>query len=285
MIDLHMHSTFSDGSCNIDGLIGLLKEKNITLFSITDHDDIRSCNAVDKAKLKREDGIVHINGVEFSTTFNGNKIHLLGYNFDENAESMRKIIERGREIRRKKTVGIINFLKERFNISLTPTQLEKINSLEVVGKPHIAACLVELGLADSVHDCFPKYFDHYKDPIGKVDTVEAIAAIKKAGGVSCLAHPIEIMKDNDVSAEKVENIVKILKKNGLDAMEVYHSSHSNKMIEDFKILAKKYDLLVSSGSDFHGKVIKTIEIGKCTAENYKYRQSDITITKKFKTAG
>jgi predicted metal-dependent phosphoesterase TrpH len=252
MIDLHIHTTFSDGQYTPEEIVELAASAGITTISITDHDSVaglaRGKAAADKA------GIKFINGIEISCQ--GNKeLHLLGYDFDYNEPALIKACSEFAKFREERAHRIIEFLLER-NVIISLDEVREIaHGSAIIGRPHFAQALVKHGYVATVREAFDKYlasadFDKIERP--KPTAEEGIALIAGAGGMSVLAHPA-LLK---LEALAEEELLKKLVKAGLKGLECFYSLHSPKQAERYASLAEKYGLIVTGGSDFHGEMVK-----------------------------
>lgn len=241
-IDLHTHTTYSDGSYTPAQLIYRIRNAGISTFSVTDHDTV---SAIPEAlTLSHFYQIRLVNGVEFSTYVDDREVHILGYFFDhENPEllALLKLCSREREKRAERILLAL----EKLNISITMEEVFAEAGNAPVTRPHIASVLVNRGYASSFYDAFDVYLSN-NGPCNEKKFALSPAAVfetvKNAGGISVLAHP----------AALGEIIIKKVIDAGLDGIEVFHPSHSNNHMKTFTALAKTYSLLISGGSDFHG---------------------------------
>lgn len=187
MIDLHQHSTFSDGTDNVKELIEKNKLAGIKYMSITDHDNIEN---VETAKtLSKEYGITYFSGVEFSTDYQGNSIHILCYGFDSNDKIIHQLINQSLELRHKRVEFRLHKLKEEFNIELDAKLINYINNHKNPNKPMIANVLKDLGYGNSIDEIIKKYLYH-KMPDYKLKTVDVLQKLKNSSGISVYAHPL-----------------------------------------------------------------------------------------------
>jgi 3',5'-nucleoside bisphosphate phosphatase len=243
--DLHIHSTFSDGSLTPCEILNIARNNNIYCISITDHDTILSQYELE-TNFDKISPLV-IPGLEISTEYSGYEIHFLAYFIDIRNTVLLEMLDRIREARIERVRYIVEELQKLdINITEAEIQLDKYVS---VGRPHVAKILVKKGVSVGVKEAFrqylakgkPAYVDRYK-----LNYKEALKIIKESGGISVLAHPGEIYK-----GLSVEKLIRDFKVYGLGGIEVFHPSHSNDEVCRFYNLAKKYGLLITGGSDFH----------------------------------
>ena len=185
-IDLHMHSTFSDGTLSPDELIAQLKGQGISVFSLTDHDTMRGVSEIRKRDLQ---GMIFINGIEFSCRTEAGKCHILGYGYDPQSSAMRGIVETGMAKRAAKMEKRIDYLRER-GITLTDEERKTLQPLHSKGKPHLAAILVKRGLARNNDEAIREYIDPVHTGNSRIDAKDAVGAILRAGGIPVWAHPL-----------------------------------------------------------------------------------------------
>lgn len=251
--DLHIHSSYSDGILSPEEIIELAIKKGIRYISITDHDTISS-QYITKEKYE---GINIIPGIEFSTEYNDLEIHILGYFIDIENERLNEVVDRLRKSRVERSYKIIEKLKDNdIFIDLDELALDESSS---VGRGNIANAIVKNGYAETYKDAFSKYLVKGKAAYvkgNKLSYRETIKLIIESGGVPILAHPGKIYRSIEV-----ENIIKDLRCYGLKGIEVYHPSHSKEQINYFYNLSKKYKMLITGGSDFHGVSNKEFLLG------------------------
>jgi len=239
-INLHVHSNFSDGVFSPEEIINISKSKSIKYLSLTDHDTVNGYNSISINNIK---DIKFIKGIEISTK-NHDNLHILGYNIDIKNKSFLLNIKDYRERRIRRVKEIIKRLND-INISISFDELD-FGLLTTIGRPHISDLLVKKGYGKTRTEVFHKYLVEgcyaYVKPQGP-DIDEAIKTIKNAGGVCVLAHPSTI--------EGSFNLEDIIKK-GFDGIEVFYPTHTNSKIRKYLEIARKYDLIVTAGTDYHG---------------------------------
>jgi len=257
--DLHVHTTASDGSLNAKQIIAEAKRIGLTTIAITDHDTIGNLN---ECLLEGEkNGIRVIPGIELSAEIDSGKMHILGYGINtDNAEfnTVMKMLRDAREVRNN---NIIDALNQLFHMDIQIEDIRKFAKGETIGKPHIAAAIVEKGYCNDIEYAFHKFIGSKKlkgIDRKKLPPRSCIELIERAGGIAFLAHPNSLKLPNDKTFAKIKE----LKSYGLAGIEAYHSSHSQKQCEAYKTMANELGLMVSCGSDFHGpEVKKDIKLG------------------------
>ena len=260
IIDMHSHSTYSDGELTPEELINKAKEKNIEYFSITDHYTNRGLKSINKNDYK---DINIINGIELSGSVNKGKMHILGYDYDLNNTYLNKELNKLRDNSLNHVLSVKEKIKRDYNIIFGYDDIkEMINSDHNLNRVDVAKLCVKCGYADNIKDAFNRYlnsaFEKTRNLNKRLSYEEAIDLIIKGGGIPVLAHP----KSLELSELELLKMIKCLISCGLKGIEVYHSTHSKEEMNLYLEIANKYDLLISGGSDFHGPVVKpNIELG------------------------
>ena len=258
-VDLHTHSTASDGTFAPDAVARLAKQSGLVGFALTDHDTIAGLEAA--ANAARELAIDFVPGVELSCEFpHPGTLHLLAYCIDPHNPQLREMLARLIQARDARNPRMVRRLNE-LGIAISLEEVEDAAGGEVVGRPHMAAVLVRKGYVSSVKDAFNKYLGQGAAAYVEKERLsprEAIATVLAAGGLPVLAHPIQLRAENDA---QLERIVKDLTDLGLAGIEVIHSDHDAALIEKYTKLADRFGLLKTGGSDFHGINKKEIQLG------------------------
>ncbi|MEP6534281.1 MAG: PHP domain-containing protein [Bryobacteraceae bacterium] len=261
MIDLHSHTTESDGTYSPLELVTAARELNLDALAITDHDTFAG---YELAKPHAEaTGLQLLCGIEISTALGNPKtktVHLLGYFLHGGPSAeFRNWVSKMQAARRDRNVR----LAARLRTLGVDIYVEEVNALgrSMAGRPHFARLLLEKGYCSNLQDAFDKYLDEAAP--GYVDRdepslEEAIQRVANGGGISSLAHPIRLGKRNH--ADEAELIGQIAGW-GLRAIEAYHSDHTAADCARYLELAAKYGLLVTGGSDFHGANKPSIQLG------------------------
>ncbi len=258
-IDLHLHSSFSDGAFTPSELVGLADQLDVRVIAIADHDSV--AGVAEAASAGVAANIEVISAVELSVQFKEwQDVHLLGYGIDCDDERFLQNLEGFRQRRE----GRNNEILERVNNLLLaegrcPLDLQDVlvYARDAVGRPHIARALLERGYADSVEDAFRRYLVPCNIPKSYWPMDDAIAEIHRIGGVAVLAHPTSITKDTSTLGP----VIYALHQSGLDGIEVYNNMGWPLEIEFLRRIAEERGLLVTAGSDFHG-IEGGLEIGR-----------------------
>lgn len=262
--DLHIHTTFSDGSYKPEEIVDMAKKNDFKTIAISDHDTLDGINpALEYASNK---DIEVIPAIEFSTFEGKAEIHILGYFIDHEDDYLRKKVKKifdSRKIRAQKMVELLN----KQNIDITYNEVKNMASDDYIGRPHIAKLMIKKGYINEMKDAFTDqyignggkaYVEKYK-----LSPVEAIDLILNTGGVPVLAHPVFINHGEPMDKQDIKK----LKDTGLLGLEVYHSKHNEKTIEYYKNIAQELDLLITGGSDFHGENSPGVNLGDIRLSN------------------
>ena len=278
LIDMHTHTNYSDGQLSPQELIQLAVDKNIGVLAITDHDTLEGIKTVDRSdKVIVDSGIRIINGIELSAKVTKGRMHILGYNIDINNELLNKKMLELKDNSINSVLSIIEQIKRDYNIRFGYDDLkELVNANHNLGRPDVAKLCVKYGYANSVSDAFEKYLNDAYDKtrqIGKgLPYKECLELIVNSGGIPVLAHPKTLDLDEQEFLILLEDMIRL----GLRGIEVYHSSHTKEEMEYYLQIANKYNLLVSGGSDFHGKDVKpNVELG--SGENNNIRIEELSL--------
>ncbi|MGA1845709.1 PHP domain-containing protein [Deferribacter abyssi] len=255
MIDLHMHSTYSDGTLTPQELLNYAKEKKLKAIALTDHDTVNGIESF----LSVETDILQISGVEISIDFDPGTFHLVGLFINHNDKNLKTKLEKLKKYRRKRNIKLVELIKNHFGIEISLSDLQKDIDGEI-GRPHIAKFLIDQGIVSSTQEAFDKYLGKGK-PLyiakKRYSAIEGIDMIKKAGGISIIAHPITL----DLENEQFDKFTKELIEYGLGGIEVFCSLHTKNDSKFYLEIAKKYNLFISAGSDFHGLNKTDVDLG------------------------
>lgn len=246
-----MHTTISDGSDSIEQILENVKSAGIGIFSVTDHDSIKSAGIM--KSILRDGDPLFIPGVEFSCRDEFGKYHILGYGYDPENEALKNVVDYGHSLRMKKVTERLDFLKREFGFCFKQEDINDLLSLDNPGKPHIGNLMVKYGFAASKESAIDDYINriHFKSEY--IRPGEAISGILAAGGIPVLAHPFYGSGDELIVGKDMEERLERLIKFGLRGIEAFYSGFSDKLQKAALSLAKEYDLLITAGSDYHGK--------------------------------
>ena len=255
IIDLHVHSTKSDGSFTPTELVDYALEKGLSAFALTDHDTTEGLDeAIDYAqKLAMANPgkeIEVIPGIEFSTEYMGKDVHIVGLYIDYNSDYFKKYITQFQDSRTLRNIKMCAKLTEH-GVPVTYEELQAYFPDSVLTRAHYAKYLLQKGYVKSMPEAFDRYVGDHAPcflPREKVTPAQAVELILKVGGIPVLAHPILY----HLSDARLDALVKELKAAGLVAIEAVYSTYNTAEERQIRGLAAKYDLLISGGSDFHG---------------------------------
>ena len=258
IIDLHVHSTESDGTLTPEDLVAEAKKVGLAAFALTDHD---TCQGVCKAMpLAASAGIELIPGIELSTNYHGKEVHIVGLYIDIENEQLLKKTAEYRKCRSERNALMVEALRKE-GLSITMEELVAENPDCVITRANIARFLYEHGKIKSVREAFDRYIgDHCKCYVGrlKVASTDAVRLIKEAGGTAILAHPLLY----GLSNTNLQKMIDELKPAGLDGLEAIYSTYTTGEEQQMKRLARENGLLISGGSDFHGSNKPDIALGR-----------------------
>jgi predicted metal-dependent phosphoesterase TrpH len=260
MIDLHAHTTASDGSFSPSELVALAREKKLSAVGITDHDTIAGW---DEALVAGEkENIEIVPGVELSTAYDGGRFHLLGYLFDRDS-NLTQVLEEIQAERGNRNAIIFENLKK-LGVPLEEAEVRKFAGRDEgeLGRPHFARAMVERGYVGSTQEAFDKYLADGAPgyaPKKVLSPHEAIALIHDAGGVAIWAHPPVRKK---VSYDELEDRLRDWIGWGLDGLEIFYSQYTPEDEAWTNAMREKYNLIGSGGSDFHGVSKPDVHLGK-----------------------
>ena len=264
IIDMHTHTNYSDGDLSPDELIRLAIDRRIGTLAITDHDTLMGIKNVNRnSKLIKDSGIKVINGIELTAKVDVGKMHILGYDIDlDNVDLNNKMgILRDNSIN--SVLSIMEQIKRDYGIIFKYEDIKSlVNANHNLGRPALAKLCIKYGYASSVKEAFDKYlidaYNKTRSTTKGISYQECLDLITNSGGIPVLAHP----KSLELSEKEFLILLRNMIDCGLRGIEVYHSSHSKEEMDYYLEIANKYNLLVSGGSDFHGKSVKPdIELG------------------------
>jgi len=276
-VDLHLHSNYSDGSESVGELYKNIKFFGIQIFALTDHDTVSGC--IEMQKIINDD-IIFIPSIELTCKEKDVKCHILGFNCNIEDKILNELILKGKQLRRIKLDTRIKYLKDVWDIELTREEKNWLYSRNSVVKTHIANVLVKRGLADNNLSAMKKYLDGCKSGDTRFNGLEAINAIKSAGGIPVWAHPLGGEGETHITHEEFYKKYEILKTAGVEGIECYYSRYSKNEISFLQDFAKKENILISGGSDYHG-TNKDIPIAALNTENVYVDSSKLTILEKI----
>ena len=245
LIDLHTHTTASDGRCTPEELVARARAATVDVFSVTDHDTVSGCGAVESEC--RAAGIEFVPGIEITAILDGVDVHVLGYFIDVRSESLLAFLTDQRLLRIQRIREIAARLVT-YGIDLDVDAILKPgleDSRRAVGRPWVARALVEAGHVRTTGEAFDRWLASGRPafvPRVAASAEQVFARIHDAGGIASLAHPALLGRDDSIAR---------FASAGLDALEAYHSRHDTSDTERYLMLAAGLGLAVSGGSDYH----------------------------------
>lgn len=263
-IDLHVHSTGSDGTFAPADLVCEAKKAGLSAMALTDHDSVSGIGEAMQAGEKY--GIEIVPGVELSTDYHGTEIHVVGLYIDKENPELNEQLQAFRDNRDNRNLKMIDRLREE-GYSITANEIYRRNPGSVIARPHIARYLVDTGQAKDMQTVFDNLIGEgclcYVDRL-KITPMRAVELIHAAGGIAILAHPCLYKISRDSLLTMIEEMIAV----GLDGIEALYSRSQGSDEADYTDIAKHYGLLISGGSDFHGSNKPDIQLGTGTGNLY-----------------
>lgn len=263
-IDLHMHSTVSDGTDTPQELLRRVREAGIRLFALTDHDTLKGCAMIRKVRSAGDPRL--LNGVEFSCQDEQGKYHILGYHYDLDSAPINDVVELGHGYRMEKVHFRLQFLKDRFGFTFAEEDVQALLALDNPGKPHIGNLMVRYGYAPSKEVAIKDYISQADFLDRHVRPEEAIQGILGSGGIPVLAHPAYGSGDELIVGEQMDRRLRRLTGFGLQGVEAFYSAFTPKLVKETLSFAETYGLYVTAGSDYHGEN-KMIALGRTNLDD------------------
>ncbi len=257
-IDLHVHTTASDGSMSPREVVRYACEKDLKAIAITDHDDVSGiADAVDEGKIL---GVEVIPGVELSVDHEGVFFHLLGYMIDWENSDLNNALYELRESRNIRNRKIINKLNE-LGCSITYEEVLEESVSGAVGRPHFAQVMLKSGFVNDYYEAFNKYLRNGGPAYfgrDKISFPKASELIRNAGGLPVLAHPHSLgIKERSKLSQFIDDLAKY----GLKGIEAHYSKHSKSQTSLYTFLAQERELIITGGTDFHGENKPGVDLG------------------------
>jgi len=252
-IDLHIHTVYSDGTYTPGEVVKKAKEIGLVAISITDHDSVEGVE--EALQAGREFGVEVVPGVEMSSDVDHDEIHILGYYLDFKKKEFLSKLDYFQKIRIERNERLFRRLEE-LGMPVSSEEVLKLAPKGVVSRLHIARCMVEKKYVSSIDEAFEEWLNPGKPAYverERISPFEVINLILEAEGVPVFAHPFLSRRD-DLIPKMIDA--------GLMGIEVYHSTHDEKTVKHYMEIAKRYDLLITGGSDCHGEAKDEILMGK-----------------------
>lgn len=256
-IDLHVHTTASDGTMSPKAVVSLATMLGLKAIALTDHDTMAGLQeAGEAAELM---GISVVPGIEISSEYRGKEVHILGYFLDPEAQKLKDYMQWVGQSRKTRNEKILEKLQKK-GYDITLEQLEEKFPGATLGRPHIAQRLVELGAVSSVKEAFRRYLDTGRScyvPRQYISFADGVKLIRDCGGVAVLAHPLQY----GYGKAELEALVKTAAEAKVTGMEILYTGYTQGDIQKLYDLAEKYTLLPTGGSDFHGDNKPGVQLG------------------------
>lgn len=276
-IDLHAHTTASDGSCTPTELVLLAKQTGLRALGVTDHDTVDG--VAEAVAAGAEQGVEVVPGIEISVDYPQGEFHLLGYFIDFRSEAFSSRIRYLQENRFDRNAVMLRKMHEAgFEISMEDVVEESGGGQ--IGRPHMARALLKKGYVSTVQEAFDRYLADGKPlhvPKVKLHPAEAIDLVHRAGGLAVAAHPKYMQYPTE---EGLRHELARLKELGLDGLECYYSRHSEDETRQYLRLAEQFGFLVTAGSDFHGVSKPDVPLGMV----YRGRAGEDALFQRLKAA-
>lgn len=261
MIDLHSHSSASDGAFSPADSARYAISKKLRVWALTDHDTVaglseaaKTC-ATEATDEKGRESLIFVPGIEINIAWDSGEFHLLGLGLRRCSQELKATIDYLSDDRRNRNQQIIDMIKKEFNVELNLSDLEEKFGTDKIGRPHFARTLTELNIVKRPQEAFDKYLGSgrplYVGHAGE-DLDTAIEAIKTSGGVPVMAHPRSIY----VSLNKIEPIIADIHARGVLGLEAYHPCVRINEGARLEEMARRNDMFVTAGSDYHGKGVR-----------------------------
>ncbi len=257
-VDLHLHTTASDGVLSPSGIVRYAKEQGLQAIAITDHDTIDgNAEALDEGEKL---GLEVIPGVEISAQFELGSMHILGFFIDIGNKDLKERLSLLQETRAKRNPKMVKKLRE-LGVAISYDEVLQASGGGQVGRPHFAQVLVKKGYVHTMQEAFDRYLGKgapaYVNKF-RFDPKEAMGLIREAGGIPVLAHPFTL---HIPSPDQLNALLAELVQLGLMGIEISYPEHTRDQISLYRDLAEKRGLLVTGGSDYHGIEADRVEIG------------------------
>lgn len=271
LVDMHLHTTASDGSFSPSEVVQRVKSSGVKVFSLTDHDTTAGVHEVED---DIPEGMEFFKGIEFSCKAGNIKCHILGYSYDDNHPEFIKALAAAEAKREDKLAIRIEHLREVDGIELTADEITELEAIPSAGKPHIANILMRRGIPGTRTEIINRYLEFGVE--SRIPAELAIRAIKSSGGVAIWAHPLGGENEIHMNRDELEGKLGVLQGMGIEGLECFYSRYDDREIAMLLDIAESRGLLVSGGSDFHGKN-KNVEIGELGVSKRPVFDSDLSL--------
>lgn len=241
--DLHLHTHFSDGTFTPEELAAHARRHDLAAVALTDHDSVEGCERM--AGACGQAGIEFVPGTELTAEHEGCELHLLGYFVATRHEPFLRELDRFQRSRQDRIREMVSRLNQR-SIPLRPEVVFALANCSSPGRPHVARALVKEGFCGTLDEAFERFLKKHRPawvPKARISAVDAVRLIHDAGGVAVMAHPG--LNHND-------QLIPVMVEAGVDGIECWHSRHSHSAVDHYLEVARRFELLVTGGSDCHG---------------------------------
>jgi predicted metal-dependent phosphoesterase TrpH len=256
-IDLHTHTTASDGSLSPSELVQLAKQQGVSALAVTDHDSVEGLPEAIEAGERL--GVTIISGIEISCLYEEVELHILGYFINQHDPRLKPALAHYLASREDRNPKIIERLRQ-LGFDLTYDEVKNFAGAATICRPHIAQILLQKGYVASVADAFDRFLgDDGPAYVSRAlpTASEAISLIREVGGFAVLAHPAYAGR----LRQSFNELCVTLKGFGLSGLETLYSSHTQQQTDRFRSVAREHGLLITGGSDFHGETKPEILVG------------------------
>lgn len=271
-VDLHMHSTASDGTDTPVQLVEKVKAAGIRFFALTDHDTVTGAEQLAECLPT---GITFIPGVELSCCMDSGKCHILGYRCDTAHPAFQDALAKGAALRRAKLEKRLNFLREK-GMAFPEDELCRLRQIPGAGKPHLGNLMVKYGYAPDLRTAITEVINRCATESSRIPAETAVKAILASGGIPVWAHPLGGEGEREIGPAQFAGMLDELTGYGLMGLECWYSKYPPDRCEHLAGIAKKRGLLISGGSDYHG-TNKVIPLGTLNAEGREVSLPQITL--------
>jgi len=270
--DLHLHTAFSDGTYTPLELVRQAQRLGFSTVALTDHDTVEGCRPT--AAACQAAGIEFIAGTELTAEQDGHEIHILGYCVDTENDKLLAEIGKFQNVRQSRIREMVARLN-RLNVPLAADAVFELANCRSPGRPHVARALVDAGLVNSLDEAFDRFLKKNRPawvPKFKMSAAHAIELIHQAGGVAVMAHP---------GLNRTDEVIPVMVQAGLDGIECFHTKHSTATSDYYLEIADRYQLLITGGSDCHGRskgkpVMGSVRLPYEHVERLKARAADLS---------
>ena len=279
--DLHIHSNNSDGSDSVENLVKELQKANVRIFALTDHDTIAGCVEI---KKYIPENIKFIPSIELTCQTDDIKCHILGFNCNPSDKKLNALIQKGKDLRRKKLETRLDYIKNILHIELTQEELDWLYSRKSVVKTHLANLLVKRKMAKTNVEAMQKYLDGIKTGNTRFSIEEALDAIVTSGGTPVWAHPLGGEGEEHVTHEKFITRLGKMIAYGIKGLECYYSRYTYEEAKFLIDCATSNNLLISGGSDYHGTNKENIQLAKLNVDSTPIDAKKLTILNPYSSS-